>query len=94
MGTRLGWDVAAAGYALAYCVVLRVCRVRRPVLGGARTTWVRGYASLCVVLSSFLDRGGLAASVAAFGIAKVLWWRDRLPFGLDWTGFPFVEVEL
>ena len=92
--TRLGGGVAAAGFALAYGAALRACRVHRPLLGCAGTTWVLGYASLRAVLSLFGERDGQLASVAALGIVGVLWWSDRLPFGLDWSEFPFVGVEL
>ena len=98
-GTLLGGVSGAAGYAVAYGVLLRAWRVHRPVLSCAGTTWVLGSAALRVVLydervSPVVENDGLVAAVAAFGVAVLLWRTALLPFGLDWGEFPFVGVEL
>ena len=98
-GTLLGGVSGAAGFAVAYGVLLRAWRVHRAVLSCAGTTWVLGSAALRVVLcdecvSPVVENDGLVAAIAAFGVVVLLWRTDLLPFGLDWSEFPFVGVEL
>ena len=92
-GTLLGGVSGAAGFAVAYGVLLRAWRVHRPVLSCAGTTWVLRSAALRVVLcdervSPVVENDGLVAAVAAFGVVVLLWRTDLLPFGLDWAELP------
>ena len=76
-GTLLGGVSGAAGFAVAYGVLLRAWRVHRAVLSCAGTTWVLGSAALRVVLcdervSPVVESDGLVAAVAAFGVVVLL----------------------
>lgn len=98
-GTSLFGPVPAAALTALYAVSLGARGVHRSPPVCAATTWVPGLGSLRAGSVMLLNpnesmRGDVLVGFLATIATLRGWWRNLLPFGFDWTEFPFVAFGL